>query len=78
MLEAYQGYFEKGHFYTAGRAITIPERRQVILTILEERPSQDETLNEQLAVMDKFIAAMKASNEEIPEFERLKLREVEL
>ena len=41
MLQAYQGYFEKGRFYTAGQAFSIPERRQVILTILDS--TQDET-----------------------------------
>jgi hypothetical protein len=78
MLQAYKGYFENGHFFTAGHAIPIPERRQIILTILDEPSVQNEVIDKQLAAMDKFIAAIKASDEDVPEFERLKLREVEL
>ena len=77
-MQAYSGYFEKGCFYTAGRAMPIPERRQVILTILEDQPVQDNTLDEHLAAMDEFISAIKTSHEEVPEFERIKLREVEV
>ena len=75
-LQAYKGYFENGQFYTSGKAIHIPERRQVVLTILEEQPKQDDIIDEQLAAMDEFIAAIKTSDEEVPKFERLKLREV--
>ncbi|MDR1538668.1 MAG: hypothetical protein LBU32_11870 [Clostridiales bacterium] len=77
MLQAYQGYFENGRFYTSGRTIPIPERKQIILTILEEA-AQDETMTKDLAAMDDFINAIKASDEAVPEFERIKLREVEL
>lgn len=75
MLQAYQGYFENGKFYTAGRTLPIPERKQIIITILDEK---DENKDEQLAAMDAFIAAIKSSDEEVPEFERIKLREVEI
>ena len=67
MLEAYKGYFENGNFYTAGRTMRIPERRQIVLTFLDEQ--QDDTLDEQLAAMDEFITVIKASDEEVPEFE---------
>jgi hypothetical protein len=76
MLQAYQGYFENGRFYTAGQTIPIPERQQIILTILEEPPVQDETMTKDLAAMDDFINAIQASDETVPEFKRLKLREV--
>ena len=38
--QAYEGYFESGKFYTAGKALCIPERRKVYITILNE-PVQD-------------------------------------
>ena len=60
------------------REMRIPERRQVILAILEDQSVQDDTLDEHLAAMDEFISAIKASDEKTPEFERIKLREIEL
>ena len=33
---AYEGYFNNGLFYTSGKAVKIPEKRKVFLTILEE------------------------------------------
>ena len=77
-LQAYKGYFEQGYFYVAGKPIRIPERQQVTL-IFDELPPQDDTLNEHLAAMEKFIAAMETNNEEVPPlFERVRLREVEV
>ena len=77
-LQAYQGYFEQGSFYTAGKAIHIPERRRVTI-IFEEQPPQDDTLDEHLTAMEKFINAMQSSDEDVPlSFERIKLREVEV
>ena len=38
----------------------------------------DATLDEHLAAMEEFILAIEASDEEVPDFERLKLREVEI
>ena len=71
-LQAYKGYFEQGNFYSAGKPIRIPERWQVTL-IFDEQPPQDDTLNEHLAAMEKFINAMQASDEEVPQsFERIK------
>jgi len=33
--QAYTGYFENGMFYSEGKRIRIPERRQIVLTIPE-------------------------------------------
>ena len=73
-LQAYSGYFEGGRFYTSGTEIQIPEHRQVILTIFEDKTAEDDTIDEHLAAMDEFIATIKTSNEEVPAFERVKLR----
>jgi len=32
--QAYEGYFEKGKFYSAGRLLRIPERQRVLIAIL--------------------------------------------
>ena len=34
--QAYEGYFENGNFYVAGRPLRIPERRKVYITIFNE------------------------------------------
>ena len=34
--QAYEGYFEQGSFFTAGKKLRIPEHRKVYITILEE------------------------------------------
>ena len=34
--QAYEGYFEGGNFYTAGKPLRIPERRKVYITIFNE------------------------------------------
>ena len=39
-MQAYEGYFENGKFYTAGQTIRIPERKRIFLTILEEPPTK--------------------------------------
>ena len=38
--QAYEGYFESGEFYTAGKPLRIPERRKVYITIFNE-PAQN-------------------------------------
>ena len=35
-MQAYEGYFENGQFYTGGKIIKIPEGKRVILTLPEE------------------------------------------
>ena len=72
-----QGYFERGNFYAAGKAIRIPERQQVTL-IFEEQQTQDDTLEEDLTAMENFLNTLQASGEDMPPIERIKLREVEI
>ena len=90
MLQAYEGYIEEGRVYTVTPLVRIKNRCRVIVTVLDEPlpekddtwaeldEAQDDTMNEHLAAMDEFIAAVNASDEEVPEFERLKLSEVEI
>ena len=39
---AYEGYFSNGLFYTSGKAVKIPEKRKVFLTIFEETKNMPE------------------------------------
>ena len=78
-MQAYEGYFENGQFCSTNGVICIPERCRVFVTILDEPPILNNTMANQLAAMDEFIATIKASDEEVPEFERIKFtREVDL
>ncbi|MDR1689517.1 MAG: hypothetical protein LBS21_13035 [Clostridiales bacterium] len=45
--QAYRGYFENGNFYSEGRAIRIPERQNVLLTILDKQPIPDDIVTAQ-------------------------------
>ena len=77
-MQAYEGYFEDGRFYSTGQAAQVTGRRRAFITILDEPARDDETLR-RLAALDKFFADIEADEEEeVPEFERVKLREVEI
>ena len=83
-MQACRAYYENGWFVPLGFG-ELPEGTQAIITLLDEPPSQirvegqDHALVERLVAIDEFIAAVKASDEEVPEFERVKFnREVVL
>jgi len=66
-MQAYEGYFENGRFYTAGKAINIPERKRVFITILDE-PARETRSQKQLSAFRRFIETNKTiSNEPIDE-----------
>ena len=74
-MQAYEGYFINGQFYTAGRNVRIPERRRAIITVLDE-PIQH---NANAAAWLEFLDAIKDIDDEpLEEFERVKFREVEI
>jgi len=77
MMQAYEGYFQDGRFYAAGTAVRIPERRRIILTVLDE-PARDENAALRLDAIGKFLESIDASDEEVPDFERIKFRDVEI
>ena len=62
MLQAYEGYLEKGHFYPLGPPLNIQGRRRVIITILDE-PVDEKP--DTWAELDKIISEM----DELPRFE---------
>ena len=57
--------------------VRIKNRRRVIITVLDE-PAQDSETLQRVAALDKFFAEIEASDEDIPVFERVKIREVEV
>ena len=70
-MQAYEGYFENGQFYTSGRKIRIPERKRIFLTILEEPPSQLSNKNEDLKRRAEWLKKLNAAiqlslDEELP------------
>jgi hypothetical protein len=73
--QAYEGYFENGDFYTAGKMISIPERRRVYVTILDEPIIENENAE---AWQEFFMEIKKIDDEPLLEFERVKFREVEI
>jgi hypothetical protein len=64
-MQAYEGYFENGKFYTAGRALRIPERRRAIINILDDEIIEIKTKSQrQSEAFEKFIAANKDITDE--------------
>ena len=52
-MQAYQGHFENGCFYVSGQQINLPEKRQVILTILEEQEQEKKTTAYEMTEQEK-------------------------
>jgi hypothetical protein len=64
-MQAYEGYFENGKFYTAGRALRIPERRRAIVNILDDEIVEVKTKSQrQGEAFERFIAANKDITDE--------------
>ena len=72
-MQAYQGYFEGGQFITQDH-VRLPERRRVIVTVLDDPID----CVDRVAAWDNFFEEIDGCDEEVPEFERIKLREVEI
>lgn len=70
-MQAYEGYFENGHFFPIGQTVSIQGRRRVVMTVLDDSaPEQTETT--QAKAWREFFETVNASGEEIPEtFERV-------
>jgi len=57
---AYEGYFNNGQFYALGKAIHIPERKRVLITILDD---MQRDIDKQLA-WDEFKRMAKDTEHE--------------
>jgi hypothetical protein len=77
-MQTYEGYYEEGRFYPIGQMSGLSGRRRVLITILDE-PEHDNATARRLSAIDGFFAAIDASEEDVPEFERVRFnREVDL
>jgi hypothetical protein len=70
-MQAYEGYFENGRFYPTEHPVHMPGRRCAFIAILDE-PAQSEAIAKRVAALDEFFAAIENSDENVPEFERIK------
>ena len=93
-MQEYEGYFENGQFHSASLNGKVPEGRRVVVTVLDESAKNDTekrpvrakngkndaaTIKKRLAALDEFFKAIEDSKDEVvPEFERIKFREIEL
>jgi len=74
--QAYEGYFESGKFYTAGKALLIPERRKVYITIIDE-PIQDDSDVVSLGWLEDLHNLLRESGNEklcMEDFPRMEFR----
>ena len=74
-MQAYKAYFERGRFVPFVK-VEIPEGSQAIVTVLEETP--DDVSCRQREAMIRFREEIRGCDEPVPEFERVRLREVEV
>ena len=64
-MQAYEGYFENGQFYTSVKTTHIKGRRRAIINILDEETTEVKTNSQkQLEALKKFSAAMKEIDDE--------------
>ena len=77
-MQAYEGYYENGQFYPIGKTAKINGRRRAFITILDE-PAKDKDIEQRLQEFDELMEMIRdAADEEMPEIEWIKFREVEL
>jgi len=83
-VQAVKAYYN-GDTFAPFKPVKIPKGSHAIVTILDFPINDDSVSNElddvsirQIEAMHQFIAESDNCNEPIPEFERIKLREVEI
>ncbi|MCL2051141.1 MAG: hypothetical protein FWG91_05370 [Lachnospiraceae bacterium] len=66
--QAYEGYLENGFFYTAGKRIRLPERKNMFITIPEESGKIFEESSNELGLrldwLRKLESAIELSSQE--------------
>ena len=74
-MQAYEAYYSKGRFVPLGMG-KLPEGTRAIVTVLNEVPLDIQArLRDFDALVDEIHAA---ADEEMPEIERIKFREVDI
>ena len=74
-MQAYRARYERGRVVPLGNP-AIPEGSELIVTVLEESP--DDISRRQRTAMARFREEIRNSDEPVPEFERVKFREMEI
>ena len=75
-MQAYRAFYEKGKFIPTGTKYKIPEGAEVLITVLDESVKKRKT-KKRIAQLDEIFNLIKNSNEEIPEFERIRFTRLE-
>ncbi|MDR2088963.1 MAG: hypothetical protein LBP73_06380 [Clostridiales Family XIII bacterium] len=63
-MQAIEGYFDNGRFFAIGRAMPVPERRRVIITVLDEPIQQSKNADDR-AWLDEFHRLTSSNGEEL-------------
>jgi hypothetical protein len=63
MLQAYEGYLDKGRVYPLGSLASVRGRRRVIITVLDE-PHREDTQPSPTAWLDEFNRLLDESGDE--------------
>jgi hypothetical protein len=58
-MQAYKAYYNNGKFVLIGDIGKLRDGTQAIVTILDDEPAQDDTLNEQSAANEKVVVTGK-------------------
>ena len=70
--QTYEGYFERGKFYSTGQLISIPEQRKVYITVFDEPVQTSTTKENWLSELHRLLDESgdeKLSMEDFPRME---------
>ena len=76
-VKSYRAYYD-GVMFVPYEALTIPRGSQAIVTILDFAAETGDVNNRQFEAMCRFREEIRDDGDFVPEFERIKLREVEI
>lgn len=64
-VRAYDGYFENGSFFSAGKAVRLPERKRVVINVFSETvKAKPDDYEKRMAWLARLDAAIKDSADE--------------
>ena len=74
-MQACRAYYRNGQFVPV-ETLEIPEGSEAIVTVIDF--PRDSVSRRQIEAMQRFREGIKNCDEPVPEFERIKLREIEI
>ena len=65
-IQTYDGYFENGSFFAAGRAIRLPDKKRVVINVFDESvKTKPDDYEQRIAWLERLnVAAQEAADEE--------------